>query len=66
MSKLKISVSIMAHPKRKHEAEALHKKLMQYPFSDIFIVWDELNNEWHTGERALKGGVVLIPDNKYV
>lgn len=62
MSKLKISVSIMAHPKRKHEAEALYKKLIQYPFSDVYIIWDELNDEWHTGERSLKGGVVLGSD----
>ncbi len=59
---MKISVSIMAHPKRKREAEALYKKLIQYPFSDVYIIWDELNNEWHTGERSLKGGVVLGSD----
>jgi len=59
---MKISVSIMAHPKRKREAEALHKKLIQYPFSDVFIIWDEVNEEWHTGARALKGGVVLGSD----
>jgi hypothetical protein len=52
----------MAHPKRKREAEALYKQLIQYPFSDVYIIWDELNNEWHTGERALKGGIVLGSD----
>lgn len=59
---MKISVSIMAHPKRKAQAEALYKKLIQYPFSDVYIIWDELNDEWHTGERSLKGGIVLGSD----
>lgn len=59
---MKVSVSIMAHPKRKREAEALYKQLIQYPFSDVYIIWDELNDEWHTGERSLKGGVVLGSD----
>ena len=59
---MKISVSIMAHPARKYQAEALYKKLIQYPFSDVFIIWDEQNNEWHTGERSLKGGIVLGSD----
>lgn len=54
-----ISVSIMAHPKRKAAAEALYDQLKQYPFSDVVIIWDELNSEWHTGKRALKGGAVL-------
>lgn len=52
----------MAHPKRKAAADALYKKLVQYPFSDVFIIWDEINSEWQTGERALKGGVVLGSD----
>ena len=59
---MKITVSIMAHPKRKHAAEALYKKLIQYPFSGVFIIWDEINNEWHTGRRALHGGEVLDSD----
>ena len=59
---MKISVSIMAHPRRKLQARALYDQLQQYPFSDVFIIWDELNNEWHTGKRALKGGIVLGSD----
>lgn len=52
-----ISVTIMAHPNRKAQAEALLDQLRQYPFCDISITWDELNNEWHTGERALRAGI---------
>lgn len=59
---MNISVSIMAHPKRKPAADALYSQLKQYPFSSVHIIWDELNNEWHTGERALRGGSVLGSD----
>lgn len=59
---MKISLSIMAHPKRRAAAQALYYQLQQYPFSDVYIIWDELNNEWHTGKRALKGGIVLGSD----
>lgn len=59
---MKISVSIMAHPKRKAAAQALYDQLQQYLFSDVYIIWDELNSEWHTGKRALKGGIVLGSD----
>lgn len=62
MAGLKLSVSIMAHPKRKLEANKLYKELMQYQFSDVYIVWDRLNNEWDTGRRALEGGKVLGSD----
>lgn len=53
---MNISITIMAHPKRKREAMALHKKLIQQPFSKVRIVWDEINNEWHTGERSMRSG----------
>lgn len=59
---MKISVSIMAHPKRKLAAKALYEQLQKYPFSDVYIIWDELNSEWHTGKRALTGGIVLGSD----
>lgn len=52
-----ISITIMAHPNRKAQAEALLDQLRQYSFCDISITWDELNNEWHTGERALRAGI---------
>ena len=57
-----ISVSIMAHPKRKAAAQALYTDLQQYPFSDVFIIYDEINSEWQTGRRALHGGEVLGSD----
>ena len=59
----------MAHPRRKAQAEALLLQLKQYPFMDISITWDEINNEWHTGERALRCGInkgdwhVIIQDD---
>lgn len=59
---MRISLSIMAHPKRKAAAEALYAELKQYKFSDVHIIWDELNDEWHTGKRALSGGMLLASD----
>lgn len=52
-----ITVSIMAHPRRAPEAVILKKKLEHYPFMDVSIIWDEINVEWHTGERALRTGI---------
>lgn len=52
-----ISATVMAHPKRKARAEELLRELEQYPFVDPSITWDEQNDEWHTGERALKQGI---------
>lgn len=54
---MQISVTVMAHPRRKAQAEALHKQLAQYPFIDCGITWDQKNIEWHTGERALRAGI---------
>lgn len=59
---MRISVSVMAHPKRKLQAEDLALQLSNYPFCDVTIIWDELNDEWHTGKRALLGGVVAGSD----
>ncbi len=59
---MNISVSVMAHHKRSVAAKALYKKLINYPFSDVFLIWDELNNEWHTGKRSLEVGMVLGSD----
>jgi len=47
----------MAHPSRTKQAVELLDQLKQYSFCDISITWDELNNEWHTGERSLRAGV---------
>lgn len=54
---MKISITIMAHPKRTAQAKALFDRLYQYSFSDVSITWDEQNDEWHTGRRSLMAGV---------
>lgn len=54
---MKISIAIMAHPSRTDRANALYKKLIQYPFAAPQIIWDEQNSEWHTGRRALAYGI---------
>lgn len=46
----------MAHPKREEQARALQLDLWTYPFSDVWITWDEKNEEWDTGSRALSTG----------
>ena len=53
---VKISVAVMAHPSRRASAMALASELGQYPFSDQTIIWDKHNEEWHTGERAMRWG----------
>lgn len=52
-----ITVTIMAHPKRKLYAEYLESMLKYYPFSEVSITWDQKNIEWDTGMRALLAGV---------
>lgn len=42
-----LSIAIMAHPRRAAAAERLAHEL------DATIVWDELDDEWHTGRRAI-------------
>lgn len=54
---LRISVAVMAHPKRHMQAEYLAAILKLYPFANVSIVYDELSNEWHTGSRAMQNGV---------
>lgn len=51
---MKVTASIMAHPKRASAAKRLHNQLLQYPFQGVSVTWDKLNEEWHTGERALR------------
>lgn len=53
---MNITVSVMAHPKRRKQALALHKKLIQYPFSHVRIILDEKNEEWDTGYRSIASG----------
>lgn len=73
---MKITVTVMAHPKRKAAAEALYAKLAKMPFHQCSITWDQRNSEWHTGKRALKAHLTgdwhivlqddaIIPDNFY-
>lgn len=54
---MNITAAVMAHPKRKARAEALATELKSYSFMDVAVVYDEINDEWHTGKRALQRGV---------
>lgn len=54
---MNITVTVMAHPARKSQAESLALELKSYPFTDVTITWDELNSEWDTGRRAWSRGV---------
>lgn len=54
---MKISVAIMAHPKRSEQANWLFAKLVTMGrFKEVCIIWDEKNDEWHTGQRAWECG----------
>lgn len=55
----KISCAIMAHPKRRKQANVLYSQLKKYPFTDCQIIWDTINDRWDTGERALRAGIGL-------
>lgn len=57
-----ISAAIMAHPKRKKQAEALALQLKKYPFVSVYVSYDSLEagshqEEWDNGIRALMNGV---------
>ena len=54
---MNITVTVMAHPKRKKQAKALEIELKKYSFMDVSITWDQVSEEWDTGVRALKAGV---------
>lgn len=54
---MKISITIMAHPKRRKQAEKLLVQLAGQPFIHRYITWDQANNEWDTGSRALMAGI---------
>lgn len=73
---MKITITIMAHPKRKVAAEALYSQLATMPWHQCTITWDQKNSEWHTGKRALKAHLngdwhivlqddAIIPDGFY-
>jgi len=44
-----LSVAMMAHPKRRAQAEAICERLDR----ETPIVWDQRNNRWDTGRRAM-------------
>jgi len=44
---VRLSVAVMAHPRRRTAAEHLARQL------DATLVWDERDDEWHTGARAI-------------
>lgn len=59
---MKISAAVMAHPKRKAQAEALALELKKYPFISVRIVYDSANagsheQEWDNGTRCLMDGI---------
>lgn len=54
---MRISLAIMAHPKRMKQVKALFAELQTYPFTAVGTVYDNTNNEWNTGKRALQEGV---------
>jgi hypothetical protein len=54
---MKISIAIMAHPKRMVEAASLMTELLEYPFCDYRLITDADNSEWKTGKRALQVGI---------
>jgi hypothetical protein len=59
---MKISVTIMAHPTRRAAAEKLLVQLAGTGFVMGYITWDQKNNEWDTGSRALARGIELNAD----
>lgn len=59
---MKISISVMAVPSRKLQAEYLAAILRYYPFSDVSVTYDPVadgthESEWNNGKNALKAGV---------
>lgn len=75
---MNISLTIMAHEGRRKRAETMLEKLSKHPFSSCYITWDQVNEEWHTGERALRSGIdaganwhcvlqddAIVPDDFY-
>lgn len=51
---MRLSVSIMSHPKRTQEAKALYAKVKKMPFTSLALVFDDGKGEWDTGKRALE------------
>lgn len=51
---MKISVAIMAHPKRGKQAGVLYSKLKRMPFNKCTLVFDKVNDEWTNGKNSLQ------------
>lgn len=59
---MRISVTVMAVPARKVQAEALRSILSQYPFSDVSVTYDQVaagthESEWNNGANSLRAGL---------
>jgi len=59
---MKISVTVMAVPKREAEAEKLRAALSEYPFSDVSVTYDPIadgthESEWNNGKASLLAGM---------
>lgn len=47
----------MAHPKRAMAAKKLERQLSAMPFTDVYTIYDDKNDEWDTGSRSIKWGI---------
>lgn len=59
---MQISVTVMAVPARKLQAEYLASILRLYPFSDVSVTYDQIaagthESEWNNGANALRAGL---------
>jgi hypothetical protein len=59
---MQISVTVMAVPARKLQAEYLAAILRYYPFSDVSVTYDQIaagthESEWNNGANALRAGL---------
>lgn len=59
---MNISVTVMAHPARKLQAEALRTALTGYPFCDVSVTYDQVaagthDSEWNNGVESLRAGL---------
>lgn len=59
---MQISITVMAHPARKLNAEYLRSILSYYPFSDVSVTYDKVaagthDSEWNNGVESLRAGL---------
>jgi hypothetical protein len=59
---MQISVTVMAVPSRKPQAEALRAALSSYPFCDVSVTYDQAEggtheSEWLNGKASLLAGI---------